>query len=126
VPSKKRSSISRRGRQRRTRYFIDRSLGSYYLPLQLRQANLDITVHDDVYPQTERDPLIFYQCGKKGLVVITSDTSFRKSFPHMAAIALGKTSVIAFSNNNYKSNVRGNAFLKALPQIEPLLSKIEF
>lgn len=123
MPSKKRLNTSRKGRQRKTRYFVDRNLGSYYLPLQLRQAGLEITVHDDVYLQTERDPLIFYQCGVKKLVVITSDTRFRKSFPHMAAVALGHTTVIAFSQNNYKSDVRGAAFIKALPEIEKTLRK---
>jgi hypothetical protein len=74
---------------------------------------LDITVHDDIYQPTERDPWIFYDRGKLGFIVVTSDTSFMKSFPHMAAIALARTIVLAFSNNNYKSAVRGNAFLTA-------------
>jgi hypothetical protein len=75
-------------------------------------------VHDDVYKQDERDPWIFYECGKKKLVVVTSDTLFMKSFPHMAAIAVAMTSVVAFSNNNYKSEVRGSAFIKARKLIE--------
>lgn len=79
---------------------------------------MDITVHDEVYQQTERDPWIFYDCGKRGFIVITSDTMFMKSFPHMAAIALGKTTVLAFSHNNYKSDVRGKAFILARSQIE--------
>jgi hypothetical protein len=117
VPSKKRSNTSRKGRRPKTRYFLDRNLGSFYLPAQLRAAGLDITIHDDLYVQTERDPWIFYERGKEGFVIVTSDTEFMKSFPHMAAIALAQTTVIAFSNNNYKSVVRGNAFLNALPRI---------
>jgi len=80
-------------------------------------------VHDDFYQQTERDPLIFYECGKKGWVVITSDTGFMKAFPHMAAIALGKTTVIAFTNNNFKSQIRGAAFITAKKKIEAALAK---
>jgi hypothetical protein len=76
-----------------------------------------------VYLPTERDPLIFYESGKKGLVVITSDTTFRKSFPHMAAVALGCTTIIAFTQNNFKSEIRGNAFITALPKIEQALRK---
>jgi hypothetical protein len=79
-------------------------------------------VHDDLYVQTERDPWIFYECGIKDLIVITSDTLFMKSFPHMAAIALAKTRVIAFSNNNYKGEVRGAAFIKAKRLIERALA----
>ena len=89
-----------------------------FLPKQLRHAGFEIIVHDDVYQQTERDPLIFYQCGKQRLIVVTSDTSFRKSFPHMAAVALGHTTVIAFTQNNYKGDIRGNAFIKARSSIE--------
>ena len=84
---------------------------------------MEITVHDDLYKQCERDPLIFYECGKKNLVVITSDAAFRKSFPHMAAVALGKTTVIAFTQNNYKGEGRGRAFIKAKPLIENALRK---
>ena len=98
-------------------------MGSVLLPEQLRRAGLDITVHDEIYRQTERDPWIFYDRGKLGFIVVTSDTSFMKSFPHMAAIALAKTTVLAFSNNNYKSVVRGNAFLKALSKIEAEIDK---
>jgi hypothetical protein len=75
-------------------------------------------VHDDVYQQTERDPWIFYECGIKNLIVITSDALFMKSFPHMAAISLAHTIVIAFTNNKHKSEVRGAAFIKARSLIE--------
>lgn len=36
----------------------------------------------------------------------------------MAAIALGKTTVITFSQNNHKSEVRGRAIIKARGAIE--------
>jgi hypothetical protein len=95
-------------------------LGSMYLPKQLRAAGLEVIAQDDVkeYQDTERDPWLFYKCGKQGMIAVTSDTKLFRSFPHMAAIALGKTTVIAFTNNNYNSDIRGRAFIKALPQIE--------
>jgi hypothetical protein len=57
----------------------------------------------------------------KGWVVITSDTGFTKAFPHLAAIALGRTTVIAFTNNNYKSDVRGDEFIAARAKIDAAL-----
>lgn len=57
------------------------------------------------------------------MVVVTSDLKFRKSFPHMAAVALGKTIVIAFTNNSYHSDVRSSAFIKARQQIEDEIAK---
>lgn len=119
--SKKPSSTSRSEKQRNFRYFVDRALGSIYLPKQLREAGIDIVVHDDIYVQNERDPWIFYECGIKKLVVVTADTAFMKSFPHMAAIALARTRVIAFSNNKRTSEVKGDAFIKARRSIEKAL-----
>lgn len=85
---------------------------------------MDITVQDETteYCQEERDPWMFYMVGKEGKIVVTSDLRFRKSFPHMVAIALGKTTVIAFTHNSYNSDVRGRAFLKALADIEDAIA----
>lgn len=55
----------------------------------------------------------FYHSGKQGTIVVTADKDFMKSFPHMAAISLGKTTVIAFTSNTYNSEVRGRAFINA-------------
>jgi predicted nuclease of predicted toxin-antitoxin system len=126
VLSKRQYDISRNPKKQPDaglRFFLDRNLGSIQLSLQLRKAGVDVVVHDDVYEQTERDPWIFYRCGKQGLPVVTSDKDFMKSFPHMAAIALGNTTVIAFSNNNYNSDVRGRAFIKAKAKIERAIRK---
>jgi hypothetical protein len=79
---------------------------------------MDIVVHDDVYVQTERDPRIFYEAGIKRHVVITADKQFTKSFPHMAAIALAKTQVIAFAKNKGTSQQKGDALLKVRTDIE--------
>jgi len=87
-------------------------LGAYKLPGKLRAAGLNVIVHDDIYRQTERDPWIFYDCGMQGRIVITSDKAFMKSFPHMAAIRLGATTVLAFSTNSYHSDVRASAFIR--------------
>jgi hypothetical protein len=123
VPSKRPSSTSRSGGQRKFRFFVDRNLGSFYLPNQLRAAGIDIIVHDDIYVPTERDPWIFYEAGIKRRIVLTADTTFRKSFPHMAAIALAKTQVIAFAKNNRTSQEKGNAFIKARGAVEAAVRK---
>ena len=124
MPLKKPSNISLSKGPRKYRYFVDRNLGSVFLPEQLRNAGIDIAVHDDLYTQTERDPWIFYECGRKNLILegSTSDTLFMKSFPHMAAVALARTRVLPSLNNNHKSVVRGAAFIKGRPQIEKALA----
>jgi predicted nuclease of predicted toxin-antitoxin system len=119
VPSKRRSATSRKKKQldRQPSFLIDRSLGRLQLLLQLHAAGIDVTAGDDVYDETERDPWIFYKCGKEGKIVLTADKDFMRSFPHMAAIALGKTTVIAFTSNNYNSAARGRAFIRAQSRI---------
>lgn len=91
-----------------------------YFPKYLRDAGLTVIAQDDVpeYQQTERDPWLFYQCGKQGKIAVTTDTRLLRAFPHMAAIFLARTTVIAFTHNNYNADVRGKAFVKALPEIE--------
>ena len=126
MPSKKRSTISRKDRQQpetSPRFLLDRSLGRHQLAAQLASAGFDVTPGDDAYSQDERDPWIFYDAGKKGMVVITSDKEFMKSFPHMAAITLGRTTALAFTSNNYKSNVRGKALIKARGRILKAIAK---
>lgn len=121
----KRPSNTTQRKQPNFRFFLDRNLGAIALPKQLESAGLEIIVHDTVYDRTERDPWIFYNEGKKGNVVLTTDKEFMKSFPHMAAIALGKTTVLYFSSNNWKSEIRGAAFLGAKADIMRALRKPE-
>jgi predicted nuclease of predicted toxin-antitoxin system len=123
VPSKRRLATSRKKKQLEHEpcFLLDRSLGRYKLAAQLRAAGMNVIAGDDVYPETERDPWIFYDCGKQGRVVITSDKDFMKSFPHMAAVSLGNTTVIAFTSNNYNSNARGRAFMRARGKVSRAL-----
>jgi hypothetical protein len=125
VRSKKPSGTSKPPKPRKYRFFLDRNLGGIELPKRLRNAGKEIVVHDDVYVPTERDPWIFYECGKKGLIVVTSDKLFMKSFPHMAAIALGRTTVFSFSNNNYNGSIRATAFIAATRAMDKLLREHE-
>ncbi len=118
VRSKKPSGTSKPPKPHKYRFFLDRNLGGVELPKRLRNAGKDVVVHDDIYVPTERDPWIFYECGKKGLVVVTADKLFMKSFPHMAAIALGRTTVLSFSNNNYNGGIRATAFIDATRAID--------
>lgn len=120
MPSKRRSSTSNSPKQLESppRFLLDRNLGSLKLRAQLSADGLDVIVHDEIFDNpAERDPWIFYQCGKKGMVLVTSDKTFLKFFPHMAAIRLGKTAIFYFTQNNYNSAARGRAMLNAKDRI---------
>lgn len=113
---KRRSTIARHKRHE-FQFLLDRNLGAILLAAQLKNAGINVIAHDDKFTRTERDPWIFYKCGKEGLIVVTSDKAFMKFFPHMVAIALGRTTVLYFASNNYNSQVRGKAFLTAYKSI---------
>jgi hypothetical protein len=55
--------------------------------------------------------------------VVTSDRLFMKSFPHMAAIALGRTKVLSLSNDNYNGAVGATAFINATKAIASALDQ---
>lgn len=125
MPSEKPSNTTRPRKRRKYQYFLDRNLGRVIFPGELRNAGLIVTAQDDTteFSQAERDPWMYYQCGKRRHVVVTTDQKFRRSFPHMAAIALGDTVVLAFTNNTYNAERRARAFLAVLSEIEDELRK---
>ena len=125
MPSKKQSNTTPSRKRRKYHYFLDRNLGRLIFPGLLRDAGLLATAQDDTeeFSQAERDPWMFYLCGKRRDVIVTTDGAFRKPFPHMAAIALGDSIVLTFTNNCYNAERRATAFLTALEKIEIELQK---
>lgn len=105
------------------RFLLDRNLGARDLKEQLSREGLDITAHDDVFEKLERDPWIFYWAGKNEYVLVTADLKFKGLFTHQLAVALGKTAVLSFTGRTFNSDLRGKAFLRALPKIQRLLRK---
>lgn len=126
MPSKRRSGTTQTNRKPPdpTRFFLDRNLGTTKLATQLRSNGIDVVIHDDVYAQTERDPWIFYHCGVQNLVVVTSDRDFMKLFPHMAAVRLGRTTILAFTGRTYNSVIRGAAFIKCHGLIQKTIKQM--
>lgn len=105
------------------KFLLDRNLGAYQLKAQLSNEGFDVTAHDEIFGQLERDPWIFYWAGKNNYALVTADLSFKKLFTHQAAIALGRTAVFSFSGANFNSVARGRAFSKARPSILRMLRK---
>ena len=58
-------------------YFLDRSLGRIKLATALRQAGLNIEVHDDHFKQDAADEEWLAAVGKEGWVVFTKDQKIR-------------------------------------------------
>ena len=123
MPSKKLLDISTKPHSLQVKFLADRNLGRYQVVDRLRKAGIDVTAHDTVYDQLERDPWIFYECGKKGIVVITADREFMKFFPHMAAIEVGRTKIVAFASNRHTGEAKGKAFLAAEKSIMRAIRK---
>lgn len=100
---------------------MDRNLGAHDLKNELVLNGLDVTVHDTLFAQQERDPWIFYWAGKNDYVLVTADLDFKRLFTHQAAITLGRTAVLSFTGSTYNSEIRAKAFLKAKSKIFRIL-----
>jgi hypothetical protein len=122
VPSKRRLNILR-NKPPEPRFLLDRNLGAYELKKQLCAEGFDVTAHDQVFEQLERDPWIFYWAGRNGYVMITADLKFKRLFTHQAAVVLGNTAIFSFTGSTYNSDVRGSAFIKAKSRIFRMLRK---
>lgn len=60
----------------RPTYFTDRNLGKQF-PALLREAGLDVIVHDDHFPERTLDDVWLPEVGRNGWVVLTRDKQIR-------------------------------------------------
>jgi hypothetical protein len=83
----------------------------------VNKAGFEVRTFEQLSLRGEQDPWAFYQCGKNGYVLLTSDKAFLGHFTHMTAIQLGRTAVFAFTSGNENMKLRGKAFVLAKSRI---------
>lgn len=102
-------------------FFIDRSVGRK-LAEPLRQAGLQIELHDDHFPQDALDQVWLTEVGNKGWYVITRDERIR--YRHIEATAARAAGVGMFVvvSKNLTGPQTGEAILKALNRIRRFIN----
>src|SRR4051812_30434760 len=93
--SKKRSAASSSSKPPEPlTFFLDRNLGKKAVADALRQADVEVHVHDDHFPPDTRDEEWLAEVGKRGWIVLTKDTRIRYRSSELTALV--KANVSAF------------------------------
>ena len=101
-------------------FFIDRALGRFVVPNVLRQAGEMVKTHDEIFPQSAKDPVWLKEVGERGWVVLTKDPRIRHRVNEVRAIRRAKVRAFVLTRGDLKGEEMGNIFVKALPAIKKL------
>lgn len=102
-------------------YFLDRSLGRVKLATALRQAGLNIEVHDDHFAQDAADEEWLAAVGKDGWVVFTKDQKIRYHTRELGALISHGVRAFVLTAQDITAEEMAAIFLRARSKIEKFL-----
>jgi predicted nuclease of predicted toxin-antitoxin system len=103
-------------------FFLDRQLGRYKMADVLRNAGLNVEIHDDHFPQNATDPEWLTAAGKKNWIVVTRDERIRYRVAERQAIRRAKVrAFVLAAQGDLRAEMLAEIFLKALPKIRRTL-----
>ena len=99
-------------------FFLDRQLGRYKVASVLRDAGLNVEIHDDHFPQNAKDPDWLTAAGKNNWIVVTRDERIRYRVAEKQAMRRAKArAFVLAAQGNLRAEMLAEIFLKALPKI---------
>jgi hypothetical protein len=99
-------------------FFVDRDLGKKKFPRLLREAGVEVRIHDDFFPQDEDDEVWLAAVGRRQWFVISNDERIRYREPARLAIEEAKVGVFIFASPGHlKAEEKAKIFIDALPKI---------
>jgi len=103
-------------------FFVDRNLGRHIFPGRLREAGVQLEIHDDHFPPDEQDPVWIADAGKREWIILTADLRIRRVSLETEAIMSAGVQAFIFVG---KTDVRrfAGAFLKARRRVDRLLAR---
>ena len=117
--SKRRSVASYKSKPRKPAvFFLDRSLGKRKIAAALRQAGVEVQVHDDHFAPDERDEDWLREVGERGWIVLTKDHRIRYRELESTAILKARACAFVLTGGNLQGEEMGQIFVKALPAIK--------
>ena len=99
-------------------FFVDRSLGRHQIPDILREAGLDIRVHDEIFAQDAEDPDWISKVTGKGWVILTKDKNIRYRPLEIRAVRASGARMFVLASGNLNGQEMAEAFLTAKKRIE--------
>jgi hypothetical protein len=104
-------------------YFVDRSLGRRVVPEVLRQAGLQVEVHDDHFPPDASDADWLRVVGERGWVVLTKDERIRRRPLERDALLAAGVRAFVLTARRMSGADMGQAFARARRPMENLLRR---
>ena len=104
-------------------FFIDRSLGKKIIAAALRQADVEVHVHDDYFPSDARDENWLQEVGRKGWIVLTKDQRIRYRETELTALIKAQVRTFVLTGRDLQGTEMARIFVKALPAIKRFTTK---
>ena len=84
----------------------------------IRNAGLNVEIHDDHFPQNAQDPQWLTAVGKNNWIVITRDERIRYRVAEKQAMRRAKVrAFVLAAQGDLRAEILAEIFLKALPKI---------
>jgi predicted nuclease of predicted toxin-antitoxin system len=96
-------------------WFLDRNLGRHVVADALRQAGVDVEVHDDHFRRDAEDEEWLREVGRRGWVVLTRDRRIRYRSHERAALIQAGVRAFVLVAGNLSGREMAAVFVKALP-----------
>lgn len=103
--------------------FLDRSLGKKKIATALREAGVEVRVHEAQFAPDARDEEWLRAVGRRGWVVLTKDQMIRYRGPELSALMKAGVRAFVLTAGNLKGEEMGQIFVKAVPRIRRLVAK---
>jgi predicted nuclease of predicted toxin-antitoxin system len=99
-------------------FFLDRQLGRYKVAGILRNAGLEVKIHDDHFPQNATDPEWLAAAGSKNWIIVTRDERIRYRAAERQAIRRAKVrAFVLAAQGDLRAEMLAEIFLRALSMI---------
>jgi PIN like domain len=105
-------------KQTKVCFFVDRSIGAHLVPKVIRDAGIDVIVHDEYFtdPETE-DSIWLTVAGQKRWVVLTHDEKIRYRPQEKQALLSANTLVIVITGGHKRGIDIAERVAKVLPKM---------
>jgi len=105
-------------------FFVDRSLGSEFVPSALRRANEQIVVHDEQFPDQDTSDVIWLgEAGRSGWVVLTKDARIRTNVLERTTLLSAGVAAFMLGRGDLRGSDMARAFVLALPRMKKVLRR---
>lgn len=107
-------------------FFVDRSLGSEFVPAALRRENESVIVHDEHFHEKDTPDVVWLgEAGKKGWVVLTKDARIRTNVLERTTLLSARVAAFMLGRGDLRGPDMARAFVLAIARMKKVLRRCE-